>query len=190
MSSRCAADEFYGIDGEALEFEWNIFPGFTTLQKKRHIQNDLQNENKTPEQFLDRIIFMSMLNNIEWTKKNYEEICILNSQQVKQYAQRFQTGHWTFIGLGNERKWHGTRDHRPEGRWNTAAAKMRRIFKETNHIVFTSVSALSRGILKQGKNKTSIHFNTEIPNSELLFKMIFFANQLSIYGAVSNWCDQ
>ena len=63
---------------------------------------------------------------------------------------------------------------------------MLRIFKETNHPVFTSVSALSRGILKQVKNNTSIRFNAEMTNSELLFKIIFSANQLSMYGAVAD----
>ena len=54
--------------------------------------------------------------------------------------------------------------------------KMIRIFKETNHQVFTSVSALSRGIPKQVNNKTSIHFNAEMTNSELLLKIIFSAS--------------
>ena len=39
---------------------------------------------------------------------------------------------------------------------------------ETNHPVFPSISALNRGILKQAKGKTSIHFNAEMTNSELL----------------------
>ena len=46
--------------------------------------------------------------------------------------------------------------------------------------------ALSRGILKQVKNNTSIHFNAEMTNSEFLFKILFSANQLSIYGAVAD----
>ena len=32
-------------------------------------------------------------------------------------------------------------------------------FRETGHLVFISISALSRGILKQEKGTTSIHFN-------------------------------
>ena len=38
--------------------------------------------------------------------------------------------------------------------------------------------------------KTSIHFSAEATNSELVLKIVFSANQLSIYGAVSNWCYQ
>ena len=34
-------------------------------------------------------------------------------------------------------------------------------FRETGHPIFTSTSALSRGILKQRKGKSTIHFNGE-----------------------------
>ena len=43
MSASCG--EFLRIDGEAIEFEWNIFPGFTALQILQKIQNDLQKRN-------------------------------------------------------------------------------------------------------------------------------------------------
>ena len=51
------------------EFEWKIFPGFTTLgllEKIQDLMKDLQCE---PEQFNDRIIFMSMYNDITWGEK-------------------------------------------------------------------------------------------------------------------------
>ena len=62
-------EDFLGIDGEAKELEWNLFPEFTTLQNLQQIQKDLQSENTTPSQLFDMIIFMSMLNDIDWTKK-------------------------------------------------------------------------------------------------------------------------
>ena len=40
------------------------------------------------------------------------------------------------------------------------------------------------------RGKSSIHFNAESMNSELLFRIIFSANQLSVYGVVANWCYQ
>ena len=108
----CPVEEFLGIDGEAIEFEWNLVPRFTTLQIPRQIEN----ESTTPEQFLDRIMFMCMFNDIDWTKRNNEETCTSNSEQEKWYAQKFQTCHWTFMGPGDEWKWLGTRDYRPEGK--------------------------------------------------------------------------
>ena len=58
-----------GIDGEAIEFEWNIFTGFKSLQILQKIQDDLQERNIEPEKFTHRIIFMSMFNDIDWTRK-------------------------------------------------------------------------------------------------------------------------
>ena len=54
------------IDGEPMEFEWNIFPGFTTLQLVREVQELLSRLSVQPENFTGRIIFMSMFNDISW----------------------------------------------------------------------------------------------------------------------------
>ena len=54
------------IDGEPMEFEWNIFPGFTTLQLCHKVQQLLSRLSVTPEKFTGRIIFMSMFNDISW----------------------------------------------------------------------------------------------------------------------------
>ena len=52
--------------------------------------------------------------------------------------------------------------------------------------MFKGVSALSRGVQKQKNGKTSIHFNGDSTNTELLFQTIHSVNQLSVYGAVIN----
>ena len=62
-------------------------------------------------------------------------------------------------------------------------------FKDTGP-EFKSISASSRGILKLKNNRDTIHFNADASNTELLFQIIHSVNQLSIYGAVSNWCEQ
>ena len=54
------------IDGEPMEFEWRIFPGFTTLQILAEIQNMMTETQCEPDQFQGRIIFMSMHNDIVW----------------------------------------------------------------------------------------------------------------------------
>ena len=54
------------IDGEPMEFEWNIFPGYNTLQPSQEVQELLLRLNETPENFTGRIIFMSMFNDISW----------------------------------------------------------------------------------------------------------------------------
>ena len=53
------------IDGEKMEFEWNVFPGFTTLQLCHKVQ-EFMSETGDPSEFKGRIIFMSMFNDILW----------------------------------------------------------------------------------------------------------------------------
>ena len=60
--------ELSGIDGEPIEFEWDIFPGFTSIEILRHIQESLKARQINPDQFQGRIIFMSMFNDIGWKK--------------------------------------------------------------------------------------------------------------------------
>ena len=54
---------FDRIDGE--EFEWNIFPGFNTLQLSQEVKSLLLRLNETPENFTKRIVFMSHLMGIK-----------------------------------------------------------------------------------------------------------------------------
>ena len=96
--------ELMKIEGEPIEVEWSILPEFSSLQILQKIQNDLRERNIEPEKFTDRIIFMSMFNDIDWTRKGNEEICMSNSEKVKEYARRFSRGHWTFLGAGDEKK--------------------------------------------------------------------------------------
>ena len=56
--------DYDGINGESTEFEWNIFPGFTTLQLCDKISDLLSHLGQTPESFTGRILFMSMFNDI------------------------------------------------------------------------------------------------------------------------------
>ena len=58
-------------DSTENRFEWTIFQGFSSLSLLHEIQKDLETKNIKPEDFNDRIIFMSMFDNIVW-KKNDE----------------------------------------------------------------------------------------------------------------------
>ena len=61
-----------------------------------------------PEEFEDRIIFMSQLNDIDWTKRGDYNDCFSNSEQVKDFAKRCPLGHWSFLAPGEAEKWYGT----------------------------------------------------------------------------------
>ena len=56
--------DYDAINGETTEFEWNTFPGFTTLQLCDKINDLLSELGQTPESFTGRILFMSMFNDI------------------------------------------------------------------------------------------------------------------------------
>ena len=61
--------DYDGIDGEPTQLEWNIFPGFTTLQLCGKVTDLLSNLGETPETFTGRILFMSMFNDISCDRK-------------------------------------------------------------------------------------------------------------------------
>ena len=103
MSPSCK--ELLGSDGEAIEFDWHIFPRFSSLQILEEIQDHLRTQNIGLERFTDRIIFMSMFNDIDWTRKGNDGISISNSEKVQEYAKIFSQGHWTFLGPGDEKTW-------------------------------------------------------------------------------------
>ena len=56
--------EINRIDGMQTEFEWKIFPGFTTLGLLEKIHDLMKDLQCGLEQFNDRIIFMSLYNDI------------------------------------------------------------------------------------------------------------------------------
>ena len=83
------SDEIYGvktIDGEPIEFEWNIFQGFTTLQLRHKVQQLLLKLGETPENFIGIIIFMSMFNDISCGSRGNEKEYETNAQLVSLYA--------------------------------------------------------------------------------------------------------
>ena len=47
--------DYDALNGESTEFEWNIFPGFTTLQLCDKVNDLLSYLGKTPDSFTERI---------------------------------------------------------------------------------------------------------------------------------------
>ena len=84
------------IDGEPMEFEWNIFPGFTTLQLVQEVPK-FMNKMCEPEQFPGGIIFMLMFNDIIWGSEDNERECTANCTFMSSFAERFPAGRWSFL---------------------------------------------------------------------------------------------
>ena len=136
------------IDCESMEFEWNIFQGFTTLQLCNKIQEFLSKMSEESEEFIGRIIFMSMLNDISWGSKDTEKECELSAKLVSIHAKRFSPGRWSFLGPGSEKKWYSIHESKPQGEWDRVAELMMIKFSDSGHPVFRPTSPLSRGTLK------------------------------------------
>ena len=114
LETRCIQD-LARVDGEQMEFEWKIIPGFNTLGVLDEIQRMMAESKCEPEQFKGRIIFMSMYNDIDWTKRGKKEHCIASTLRVSEYAPRFTQGHWSCLGPGPEKKWYGTHVNKLDG---------------------------------------------------------------------------
>ena len=182
--------DFDDVKGESAEFEWNIFPGFTTLQFCDKISDLLSSLGQTPEAFTGRILFMSMFNDISCEGKGNKEQCLKDADFVKTFARRFGIGQWSFIGPGSEKKWYPS-ENSPQGEWDYIAEDMLLKFAESGHPIFRATTPLSRGKLKsKGKGKVSIHFSAEPDTIDTIYRIILSANQLSIYGAVAAICDE
>ena len=64
-------------------------------------------------------------------------------------------------------------------------------FRESGHPVFRATSPLSRGTLKSKRGvKLSFHFCADGDAIETVLRTIVSANRLSVYGAVSDVCEE
>ena len=107
------------------------------------------------------------------------------------YARKFCTGQWSFIGPGSEKKWYSIKEDSPQGIWDNIAEKMLVEFAESGCPIFRATTPLSRGQLKsKSHGKLSIHFAAAQETIETIFRIIVSANQLSLYGAVAEMCEE
>ena len=167
------------------------FPGFNTLQLSEEVKRFLLRLDETQEHFTGRIIFMSMFNDISCGSKDNEKECLANAKLVSLYARRFGKGQWSSIGPGSEKKWYCISEDSPQGIWDNIAEKMLVAFAESGCPIFRATSPLSRGQLKsKGHGKLSIHYAADLEKIETIFRIIISVNQLSLYGAVAEMCEE
>ena len=64
-------------------------------------------------------------------------------------------------------------------------------FAQSTCPIFHATTPLSRGQLRsKGHGKLSIHYCADQATIETIFRIIVCAHQLSLYGAVSNMCEE
>ena len=113
------------IDGEPMKFEWNIFPGFTTLQLCNKVQEFMSKRAISQKNVKDGpSSCRCSTTSISWGSEDNEQECESNANLVSIYARRFSPGRWSFLGPGSEKKWYSTFDGRPQGEWDRVAELM------------------------------------------------------------------
>ena len=170
------------IDGEPLEFEWNIFPGFTTLQLcKRSPKVLVKNERRTRRSHRTDHLHVDVRRHL---MAIHEEECELSSKLVSSSARRFSPGRWLFHGLVSEKKWYSIHESKAQGEWDRVEELMMTKFSESGHPVFPCHEYIvPRNAQKQRWWKLINTFQRWWGN-DWNFSHNFSVNQFSIYGAV------
>ena len=89
--------DFEDVSGESTEFEWNIFPGFTSVQLCEKISNLLSSLGQSPETFTGRILFVSMFNDISCDRYDNKDECLKNAEFVKTFAKKKKNWNWSMV---------------------------------------------------------------------------------------------
>ena len=93
---------------------------------------------------------MSMFNDIIWVENH----------KVANDARRLPRCHWSFLGLGSEKKWYKTYSDKPDGIWDKTVEKMMIELSETAHATFRASIAFEGGEencqAKEGARRLSI----------------------------------
>ena len=78
-----------------------------------------------------------------------------------------------------------------QGIWDEIAERMLLEFAESGCPIFRATTPLSRGHFKsKGGGKLSIHYCADLDTVRTVFRTIISANQLSLYGAVGEMCEE
>ena len=183
--------ELDNFDSEPFVFEEKISPGHTTTLLLQEAQKLIEGELKIhPQNFEERLIFMSMYNDIGWTMRDNRSHCVENSSRVFGYARKFFIRNWTFLCAGDENKWYGALSYKPDGEWESQSRNDDAEVCREWSLVLRGTSALYRGSLKcKGGGEASTHSNAEPQTAALLLRTKISVYQLSIYGAVAHWCN-
>ena len=140
--------ELNRIDGKPMEFEWNIFLRNTTVGILKERTSQARSSS-----------CQCSMTSYERRKKMKK--CEENSRKVREHAQRFPRGHWSFHELVSEKKWYGTCRGRSNGSWDRTAERMLENCQRTGHPIFRCTSVFERRQFKaqeeEGQQYTSQH---------------------------------
>ena len=160
------------------------------LQLCGKVKDLLSKLGETPENLTGRILFMSMFNDISCGTKDNEQECLAHAKVVSLYARRFGTGQWSFIGSGSEKEWFSMKDDSPQGIWDSIAEKMLLEFAESGCPIFRAEHHCLEVKSKATDMENCRFILVPLKKQLRLFRIIVSANQLSLYGAVAEMCEE
>ena len=124
-------------------------------------------------------------------KKNASQVLNSSISMRRDFQQDF--GHSLVLDLRIKKKkvvFYQSEDS-PQGEWDKIAELMMFKFGESGHPIFRPTSPVSRGVLKsKGGGKLSIHYCADHETIETVFRTVVSVNQLSLYGAVAEMCEE
>ena len=84
-----------------------------------------------------------------------------NAALVVDYAGRFRTGYWVFVGPGSDHTWKFEKYEleNPKGNWDRKAPHILEVYSGSGHLVIPATTILEHGSLKTPKGKRNIHID-------------------------------
>ena len=96
-----------------------------------------------------------------------------------------------FSGVVQKKKWYCISEDSPQGVSDNMADRMLLEYAESGCPSFLATSPLSRGRLRsKGHEKLSTHYAADLETIETIFRIVVSANQLSLYGAIAEMCEE
>ena len=103
-----------GISGERAEFEWNIFPGFTTLHLRGKVTDLLSRLGETPELSQEEFYLCRCSMTFLVTRKTMKKNVWQMLRSSLHLQKKFGFGQWSFIVPGSEKKWYSMEENSPK----------------------------------------------------------------------------
>ena len=170
--------DYDAVNGEPTEFEWNILPGFTTLQLCGEVTDLLSDLGQKHQKLSQEEFYLCLCS---MTSLVTEKATKMNVWQMPESSE-LDNGHLLVQVL------------KRSGILLRITHKELGIISRTadiGHPTFRATTPLSRGQLKsKGHGKLSIHFAADELTIETILRIIISVNQLSIYGAVAVICEE
>ena len=136
-------------------------------------------------------IYVNVQRHFLWNKRQWNRMSGTRSSRIfcMQGGLVQDNGHLLVLVL--KKKWYSISEDSPQGVWDNIAERMLVEFAESGCPIDRATSPLSRGQLKsKGHGKLSIHYAADLETVETIFRKIVSANQLSLYGAVAEICEE